>query len=281
MSKLLERRRFFKTNRSKRMVAPFQIKQVDAGARTFVGALSSSHLDLGNGYERDIVWPGAFKRWIKSLKADDSYVPLIDSHDRWSIFNVYGVLLDAEEVLTGKDLQYPMQNNRTLTVPEMYLMTTWQIIDGADGDGALDRLRAGAIRKMSMGYEPIRSDNDTLDTGERIRNLREVRVEEGSLVVFPMNPMADVDLETVKSLLLKPDLNEKERDDLLQLYEELGTLLNVGYGNGGGATRDEPGNETAPAESVERLKTRISGLQTTRLLDRISAVRMQAAEVLL
>lgn len=180
----------------------FEIKAKDQAARTFEGSLSTSHLDLGGWFSRDIVWPGAFKRTLDHFKNDaDGYIPLLDSHDPYSIFNTLGHLLEGEEQLTGETLVYDMANSRKLRVPEMLLWTKWQVIDGVDGDRVLDRLRPGSVRKMSMGYETVRSDEDELEDGDKVRNLREVRIMEGSLVVFPMNPAAAVDLTSVKALL--------------------------------------------------------------------------------
>lgn len=205
----------------------FEVKAQDQGSRTFEGFLSTSHLDLGDWFARDIVWPGAFKRTLDHFKASSNgYIPLLDSHDPWSIFNVLGHLIDGEEQLTGKTLVYEMEGGRNLEVPEMRLWTKWQVVDGTDGDRVLDRLRPGAVRKMSMGYETIRKDEDRLADGTVVRNLREVALVEGSLVVFPMNPEADVDLTTVKMALalqsgsLTPEQSRQLKDQIRALLEE-------------------------------------------------------------
>ena len=62
-------------------------------------------------------------------------------------------------------------------------------------------LRSKAVRKMSMGYEDKHSDYTSLKQYGKTRNLREVALGEGSLVISPMNPTADVNLASVKSLL--------------------------------------------------------------------------------
>jgi hypothetical protein len=185
------------------MAGDFEIKAKDEARRTFTGTLSTSHIDLGDGRARDIVHPGAFKRFLDHFKgaSDRAYVPLIDGHQYRSIFNVYGHMLDGEEKLTGETLQYQRKDGGTLDVGEMLFDTEWQVIDGADGERLLDRLRPGSVRKMSMGYETLQGDEVELKDYGRARNLREVLVTEGSLVVFPMQPNADVNLATVKSLL--------------------------------------------------------------------------------
>jgi len=221
-----------KSERSTFLVAPLEIKGRDEKARTFEGALSTSHLDLGNGLYRDIVHPGAFKRWAKTVKADETgaYVPLLDSHDRWSIMNVYGHALAAEERETGKVLEYPLANGGSLKVPEMFLDVQWQVIDGPDGERVFDRLRPGSVRKMSMGYDPQKADFVQMADGVQVRNLREVKVEEGSLVVFAMQPNAEVDPATVKAiagLIGQQSLNlpAELRDQLAALHPDLAALL--------------------------------------------------------
>ena len=193
---MTERKKFY-------AVSAFEIKEKDESRRTFRGALSTSHLDSGNGHFRDIVMPGAFKRTLDHFKSarNGAYIPLVDSHRYDSIFNVYGHMTDGEEVLTGKTLRYDTTKGNALEVPEMMLDAEWQIIDGADGERVLDRLRVGSIRKMSMGYESFREEFTELKSFGKTRLLREVGLGEGSLVVFPMNNAADIDLASVKGLL--------------------------------------------------------------------------------
>lgn len=201
----------------------FEIKAASREERTFEGSLSTSHLDLGDFFARDIVWPGAFRRTIDHFKAArDPYVPLLDSHSPYSIFNTLGHLLDAEEKLTGGTLVYTMAAGRKLEVPEMQLWTKWQVVDGVDGDRVLDRLRPGSIRKMSMGYHAVQSSSDELENGTPVRLLREVELEEGSLVVFAMNPEAQVDLATVKAVqdaMAGHQLTDEQKDTLRALLD--------------------------------------------------------------
>jgi phage head maturation protease len=221
--------RWRKSNKSSYLYVPFEVKEKDDDERTFEGALSTSHLDLGNGWVRDIVHPGAFKRWAKTLGGrTPAYVPLLDSHDRFSIMSVYGHLLEAEERKTGEVLTYELEGGKKLEVEEMFLDTKWQVIDGVDGDRVLARLRPGSVRKMSMGYEPVRHDFGRLADSTQVRHLREVKVEEGSLVVFAMQPNAEVNTETVKALVEfanEKGLDPEVRLELASLYPELGALL--------------------------------------------------------
>lgn len=254
------------TTKTEFMVADFQIETKDETSRTFSGTLSTSHLDLGDGWgTRDIVHPGAFKRTMSHFrKSRDPYVPLVDSHRYSSILNVFGHLLDGEEKKTGRTLSYELEGGKTLKVDEMVFDTSWQIIDGPDGDRVLDRLRPGSVRKMSMGYRSIAEDFGQLKEGGRVRNLREVQLREGSLVIFPMNPNADVDRATVKleveALLEKADLTDEERSELADLHERLGALLKT----------DEETEVGLAPEDPKRLaiESRLRELRSLRLATR-------------
>lgn len=210
-------------NKRRVFIGNFEMKSQDQSARTFEGALSTSHIDLGGGpfAPRDIVHPGAFKRTIQNFRAAKSpYVPLLDTHSRESVMNVFGHLLDAEEKLTGETLRYEREDGGFHEVPEMMLNTKWQVIDGVDGERLMDRMRPGSVRKMSMGYEDFRSDFTSLKEYGKVRNLREVGIREGSLVVFPMNPTADVNTASVKSLLdaaRAGTLSDEEKEELRAL----------------------------------------------------------------
>lgn len=232
-----EARSWKRTTRQECLVAPFELKSRDEAKRTFEGSLSTSHLDLGNGWMRDIVHPGAFKRWLKTMKADSpAYVPLLDSHNPWSFLNVFGHALSAEERLTGKTLTVELDGGKTLEVEEMFLDMSWQVIGGVDGDRLFDRLEPGSVRKMSMGYDPTRFDFGTLADGGRVRHLREVIVKEGSLVVFAMQPNAEVDRATVQKRFasLLESLTDEQRAKLAEIHPEFRALL------------DSPDAELAP-----------------------------------
>jgi HK97 family phage prohead protease len=205
------------------MVADFEIKAKDETARTFKGVLSTSHLDEGDYIARDIVWPGAFKRTLTNFQAAKSpYLPLVDSHNYASVLNIFGHMLTGEEVLTGRSDRYELKDGGVLEVPEMLLETEWQVIDGADGDRILDRLRPGSVRKMSMGYETYRRDMAELADGTPVRNLREVGLKEGSLVVFAMQNNAEADPASVKALLdaaREGALTDEEKAELRALLD--------------------------------------------------------------
>lgn len=254
----------------------FETKEVDLDSRTFEGDLSTSHLDLGDGFVRDIVWPGAFKRSIDHFEAaSDPYIPLLDSHDRYSVLSVLGKLLSMREVLTGETLSYELENGE-LNVPEMKLRTRWLVDEGADGDRILARLKAGSLRNMSMGYRPEQYDFATLASGERLRNLRVVQLKEGSLVVFGMNPQAGVDLSTVKTFLdsfeegQAKDRTPSEYAELEGLQKRIGALL-AARGTSESPTGSGPAPDLSTREEAERLLRKIDRLNAEDLATRVAA----------
>ena len=56
--------------------APFSLKAVDEGARTFKGLSSTWDEDLGG----DVIHEGAFARTIDHFKASGRVIPLMDGH---------------------------------------------------------------------------------------------------------------------------------------------------------------------------------------------------------
>lgn len=175
-----DRRRQPKAETKQRIIAPFEVKKTDAEARTFEGYLSTWALDLGH----DVIHKGAFARTIEHFTRGAKKIPLVDSHNYNSIFSALGTLVDAREDDVG-------------------LWTKWRVVDGDDGDRVLNRISGGVIGKMSIGYIAVRYDYGKMSVegvDYSIRNLYEVKLEEGSLVLFPMNEGADVDPTSVKSI---------------------------------------------------------------------------------
>lgn len=165
---------------TKAVCRQFELKETDPEARTFTGMAAAFSLDQGG----DVILPGAFKRTIADWRKSKRILPLIDSHNRYTVRNVVGKLLDAAETPDG-------------------LQTTFQVIDGPDGDEILRRLKGGYVDGLSIGYDPIEVRMPTPEE-ERTgiwRFLKQVRLKEVSVVVFPMNADATVDIASVKEEL--------------------------------------------------------------------------------
>lgn len=194
------------------MTVPFEVKATDDGKRQFEGYSATWDLDLGN----DIIHKGAFKRSIARFQRGEKHIPLIDSHNYGSIFNSLGHLIEAQEDDRG-------------------LLSKWQVIDGLDGERTMDRLRSGAIRKKSIGYQAIKTQKETVTReGKEIqaRGLLEIAWEETSLVIFPMNESADVTAVKMAALaaaLKDRRLSDEEKETLVALFDHKAVAA---YGKG-------------------------------------------------
>lgn len=163
------------------LALPFQVKDLDDEARTFSGLAAAYSQDLGG----DVIMPGAFRKTLADWRRSKSKVlPLMDSHSRGSVRAVVGKMIEAKEVDDG-------------------LETAFQLIDGPDGDEVYRRVKGGYVDALSIGYQAMEIRNPTEEEQRQgvWRFLKEVRLLEVSVVVFPMNPDARIDGGTVKTLL--------------------------------------------------------------------------------
>lgn len=196
----------------------FKASTDDSTDRTFEGLAATWQEDLGN----DVIHKGAFKETLKAWKASDEALPLLDSHDQFSIMSALGQLLDAKETDKG-------------------LWTKWEVIDGPEGDAVLARLRPSKLAKrsivgkMSIGFIPEEFNfvqpKGTESFWDRIRHITKASLKEVSLVLFPMNPGAAIDAATVKSFMISAEntdprvLDALTRKQLRQLAGRIGVLL--------------------------------------------------------
>lgn len=206
-------------------VARFEVKAVDEAGRSFTGLASTWDQDLGD----DVIHQGAFRRTLDAWRSSKRSLPLMDQHNYDSITNVLGKMTEAQETADG-------------------LETSWVVLPGAKGDEALLRLRERVIDGLSIGYRAVKYDWEETDAGRfgRIRHLREVELLEVSLVLWPMNEGARVDLDSVKALLAA-DLSKADRAELEQLHAQLTRALHPeqdppgkGTPAGGGLAPDDP-----------------------------------------
>src|SRR5690554_4225298 len=142
------------------VIRRLEIKEVNVEERTFEGLAATWDLDLGG----DIIKQGAFKKTIREWKRSKRVLPLLDSHNYFSVRDAVGKLVDAKETPDG-------------------LWTKWRIVPGPDGDEVLNRLRPDGefgsyIDSMSIGYRPLKWEySDTVDEEmgeERVRILKEI-----------------------------------------------------------------------------------------------------------
>lgn len=163
-----------------RALRPFEIKAVDEGSRTFEGLAATWDLDLGG----DVIHRGAFAKTLTFWKERGFAIPLIDQHRYTSIHDVLGSMVEAEERDEG-------------------LWARFEVDDDAPGQKLLRHIKNQRINGLSIGYEAVQPERG--DNG--IRHLREVKLYEVSAVLWPMNPGAQIDAGSVKSL---SDLTDEE-----------------------------------------------------------------------
>ncbi len=158
---------------AERKTLPFHLTKADIEGRTFEGYAAAFHNVDAVG---DIIHPNAF---AKTLVERGNKVKLLWQHDY------------AEPI--GRPLELREDANG--------LFIKAVISDTARGRDALALLRDGAINEMSIGYEPISAGTDytKMPDGQTVRNLREIKLHEVSLVTFPANERAVV--TAVKSVL--------------------------------------------------------------------------------
>lgn len=135
-----------------------------SGEGTFEGYLSVYNIvDLGN----DVVEKGAF---TKTLKEQKGVVPLLIAHD----------MRQPAGTLTLTDDDIGLKVNGTMFIEESPKAKEWW--------GIAKRLQElGRPMGLSIGFEAVKK---TIDAG--IRHLREVKLYEGSLTMFPMLPEAQL-----------------------------------------------------------------------------------------
>jgi len=145
---------------------PFEVTSLDFEGRTLEGYASIfGNLDSGG----DIVHKGAFG---KTLKERGGKVKFLWQHD-------------SREPL-GRPLEL-REDDKGLFIKAIVSKTR-------RGLDTLELLRDGAINEFSIGYDAIKGGTDYSEgvDGSRIRNLREIKLYEFSLVTFAMNEEAQV-----------------------------------------------------------------------------------------
>jgi HK97 family phage prohead protease len=175
-------------------VFDFTLASLDYEGRTLEGYTSVFGVtDLG----RDVVHPGAF---AKTLAERGNKLRFLWQHNP---AEPLGKILEAREDERG-----------------LYLKAV--ISDTARGRDALALLRDGAISGLSIGYDAIQADYTKDQAGNTVRNLREVRLWEASLVTMPMNEAAGV---TALKEVAPPDAPlPPDADALAQMYSTIASL---------------------------------------------------------
>lgn len=191
------------------LTIPFAVKadSIDAKARQFGGLAATWEKDLGD----DVIEKGAFKKTLQEWRKGGRVIPLLDGHDRFSVGSVLGKMVAASETDEGLDVTFDLVPNDPIA------------------DAALKRIEGGFITGLSIGYTPVKWEDQLPDKADarpwdRTRILKEIKLHEVSVVVFPMNEGARVDAASVKSLLdaaRTGDLTAEQKGELSDLLTEL------------------------------------------------------------
>lgn len=140
-----------------------EIKELEATTGTFVGYLST----FGNTDQQgDVVEKGAFARTLDRWRQKGKPMPLLWQH---------------QEVIGGIDAKDALEDEHGLLVKGQL------VLDLQKAREVLALLKAGVVNAMSIGYDVIQHTRDGA-----IRKLKELRLYEGSLVLWPANEAAEV-----------------------------------------------------------------------------------------
>lgn len=191
-----------KEQRLERKFTPFELKEVDLSESTFTGySAAIGNMDLGN----DIIEPGAFKKTIAE-RVSKRYIKLLDNHNSFSTGDVWGTVVDAEEVKV---------NAKGDNAPTHKLLTTFEVSQ-ADPNAqiALQKVAERHLDQLSIGYRALKQefevDEDSGNEddpywawvmGEGVRRIKEIQWWETSLVIWAMNPEAQILANSVDSLM--------------------------------------------------------------------------------
>jgi uncharacterized protein len=191
-----------------RIFAPFELKAQDTGARTFEGRAAAFTLDTGG----DVIHPGAFAKSLQDWATTGRVIPLLDNHPM--IFQpqthsvVRGTLGKMIEAAEGED----------------GLWAKFAVANTAAGNDLQTLLKDGMVEALSIGYKAVNPERD----GNGVRHLREVKLQEISVVTWGMHPDTLIDMSSVKAALAEMDpqhLSDEDRRELRRLASRIGHLL--------------------------------------------------------
>jgi HK97 family phage prohead protease len=218
-----------------RKLVPFEVKAIQEVDRTFEGIFAAFTLDLGG----DVIHPGAFTKTLSFWSAQPTSVPLLDQHNKQSIHDVLGSMVEAEEKSDG-------------------VWGRFEVDEGPEGDKLIRHLKRGRLGGLSIGYEAVAPERDS----KGIRHLKEIKLHEVSAVIWPMNPDAVVDASSIKSWS-SADLSALSEEEL----EAARTAIEVEAK----ARRDAVDPPLSP-EEADALRARLLSVRLRPILSRHGGV---------
>jgi hypothetical protein len=203
---------------------PFRLKKdsLDDSVGSFDGYLAVyNNTDLGG----DVILPGAF---AKTIQSNNGTFPLLWQHD------------SREPVGTIK-----------ATDDAYGLRVAGQLLMGLPlAQKAYALMKSGIIKGLSIGYDTIRST----DNPDGTRALQELRLWEGSIVTFPMNPLAAVssvksaaEVEAYLKHLTPSDIDAELLAHLRSIAGEVKRLITA------------PAGDPEVVDAVKQLAQRVKG----------------------
>lgn len=203
---------------------PFAVKSVDSDGRTIEGyAAAFGNVDSWG----DVIQPGAF---AKTIKENAARIKVAWQHDFWEVI---GIPVELREDDVG-------------------LYTRSHISRTQRGNEALELARDGAITEMSIGYVPVKYEEN--DSGGY--DLYEVKLMEYSLVTWAANPLARI-------TAIKAAVGGLTEDDRRRLLALLGTepAPATQPPKAAAATGEEPaaGHSALPFVQLEAMGLRADG----------------------
>jgi HK97 family phage prohead protease len=170
-----------------KQLGPFPVEVLDADQGIAAEIIAVfGNVDRGG----DRLWPGSFK---KTIAERGNQVMVVDSHNHTTVQAVLGVCLGLEEI--GRDDLPAETQARFPGATGGVKATTRYLLSTAEGAGAFERRKAGALPGSSFGYDALDHDiteEKINDTDVKVRNLRQVRLYEYGPCVFGMNEATSV-----------------------------------------------------------------------------------------
>lgn len=153
---------------------PIEYKDIEGRTVTGLAAVFGN-VDSGG----DRIQPGAFK---KTLKEGARRVRHLWMHNPFE--PPTAKIKDLREV--GAD-ELPEQVKSEYPEASGGLLVVREYVETPRGDEILAGIKAGTIDEMSFGFDTIKADFDDGDKGQKVRNLRELRLWDTSDVTWGMN----------------------------------------------------------------------------------------------
>lgn len=180
---------------------PVFVTKIDE-AQGIVEAIVNTYgiLDLGN----DVSVNGMC---AKSINERGRQIQVLNSHNSKRIEDVIGIPLEVREVGRG-ELPEEVKKDWPEATGGLFTRTRY-LLETPEGLGAFVRIKAGAIKQYSIGFEIIRATFEKFkwrDTEVNARFLREIKLWEFSPVAWGMNPgTATADVKADEKPALEKD----------------------------------------------------------------------------